>query len=81
MKFTILGGDKEEVVVIPPSVSPPKNANPNMPDILRSVSGRDKHQGKIFGLYGQSSPMIFTRDGHNMWLGDMYRGRSAFPLV
>lgn len=81
MKFTIMGENTEEVIVIPPSVSQPKNENPNMPDILRSVSGRDKHEGQVFGLYGQSSPMVFTRDGHNMWLGDMYRGRSAFLIL
>lgn len=28
----------------------------------------------------QPSPMFFTRDGHPLWLGDFYRGRSAFLI-
>ena len=28
----------------------------------------------------QSPPLLFTPDGHNAFLGDMYRGRAAFLL-
>jgi hypothetical protein len=43
---------------------------------LRHARQRDK--GFAVGRYLQPPPMLFTRDGHNLFLGDMYRGGCAF---
>jgi len=29
----------------------------------------------------QPAPLLFTRDHHPLWLGDLYRGRSAFLIA
>lgn len=42
--------------------------------------GRDAQQGFAIGRYLQAAPLLFTRDGHNVFLGDMFRGRPAFLL-
>ena len=42
--------------------------------------GRDRLLGTPLGRYLQPAPLLFTRDGHNVFLGDMYRGASAFLL-
>ena len=49
-------------------------------DTNRLQNARDRHLGFPVGSYVQSPPMLFTRDGHNVFLGDIYRGRSAFLL-
>ncbi|QDT23661.1 hypothetical protein [Gimesia chilikensis] len=41
---------------------------------------RERTVGFHVGRYLQPPPMIFTRDGHNLFFGDMYRGRSAFLI-
>ncbi len=41
---------------------------------------RAKSVGFHVGRYLQPPPMLFTRDGHNLFMGDMYRGRSAFLI-
>ena len=41
---------------------------------------REKSVGFHVGRYLQPPPMLFSRDGHNLFLGDMYRGRSAFLI-
>lgn len=43
---------------------------------LRHARARDI--GFPVGRYLQPAPMLFTRDGHNLFLGDLYRGRTAF---
>lgn len=45
--------------------------------------GRDRHEGyKLFRqLMTQPAPMLFTQDHHSLWLGDTYRGRSAFLIA
>jgi hypothetical protein len=43
---------------------------------LRHARQRDK--GFPVGRYLQAPPMLFTRDGHNVFLGDTYRGSTAF---
>jgi len=42
--------------------------------------GREKDEGFGLSRYFQSTPMLYTADGHNCWFGDMYRGRSAFLI-
>jgi len=49
-------------------------------DWERVRHGRSRHDGFSIGRYLQPAPMLFTRDGHNVFLGDLYRGRSAFLL-
>jgi hypothetical protein len=43
--------------------------------------GREVHVGYPVGAYIQSPPILFTRDGHNIWMGDMYRGASCFLIL
>lgn len=61
------------------------------PDVFRSLNchagdhrrlrhARETHVGFAVGRYLQPPPMLFTRDGHNVFLGDMYRGHTAFLL-
>jgi len=50
-------------------------------DHTNLVFGRNPVDGKAVGAYLQPPPMIFTRDGHNVWFGDTFRGRSAFLLL
>lgn len=40
--------------------------------------GRDRNLGYKVGSYLQTPPLLFTRDGHSLYLGDTYRGRAAF---
>lgn len=47
-------------------------------DHKRLRHAREQHQGFPVGMFLQTPPMLFTRDGHNVFLGDMYRGQSAF---
>ena len=49
-------------------------------DWERVRHGRSRHDGFPVGRYLQPAPMLFTRDGHNVFLGDFYRGRPAFLL-
>ena len=49
-------------------------------DDRRLRHARDQHLGFPIGSYRQPAPMLFTRDGHNVFLGDTYRGRSAFLI-
>lgn len=43
--------------------------------------GRDRYKGYLVGKYVQTPPMIFSRDGHSIWLGDIYRGSSCFLIA
>jgi hypothetical protein len=49
-------------------------------DHARLRHARDRQSGFPVGRYLQPPPMLFTRDGHNVFLGDMYRGTAAFLL-
>ena len=40
--------------------------------------GRHREAGFSVGRYLQPAPMLFTRDGHNVFLGDAYRGQTVF---
>jgi hypothetical protein len=50
-------------------------------DLHELRHGRKVHEGHLIGQYLQSPPMFFSRDGHPLWCGDMYRGRSAFLIL
>jgi len=39
---------------------------------------RERSVGFPVGQYLQAPPMLFSRDGHNLFLGDLYRGSAAF---
>lgn len=49
-------------------------------DQERLRHARERSVGFPMGAYRQPPPMLFTRDGHNVFLGDMYRGRAAFLI-
>lgn len=49
-------------------------------DFDRLVQARDESLGVALGRYFQPPPMLFTRDGHNVFLGDTYRGHTAFLI-
>lgn len=50
-------------------------------DRSKERHGREVHNGHQIGKYLQPPPMLFSRDGHNVWMGDMYRGDSAFLIL
>jgi hypothetical protein len=56
-------------------------SKPDTNDHARLRQGRERHEGFDIGQYVQSVPMLFTRDGHNVWLGDQYRGGHAFLIL
>lgn len=49
-------------------------------DHARLRQNRERHLGFDVGQYIQPPPMVFTRDGHAMYMADMYRGHSAFLI-
>lgn len=64
-----------------PSIFPPKSDNKDNNDRRRLIHGREIHEGNAVGRYLQPPPMLWGRDGHNIWMGDMYRGGSAFLIL
>lgn len=42
---------------------------------------RERDEGFEIGKYIQTPPILFTRDAHNVWLGDIYKGSSAFLIL
>ena len=42
--------------------------------------GRKVHEGTDYSMFLQSPPMLYSRDGHNLWMGDTYRGGTAFLI-
>jgi hypothetical protein len=50
-------------------------------DHSRLRHNRERYEGFKIGHYIQTPPMLFTRDGHNMFMGDMYRGAAAFLVL
>lgn len=43
--------------------------------------GRNQYTGWEIGQTINPTPMLFTRDGHNLWLSDIYKGSSAFLIL
>ena len=67
---------KEKKLVKPQgSISKDKN------DDSRFRHARERHEGFDIGMYLQPPAMLFTRDRHNIFFGDMYRGCSAFLIA
>ena len=58
----------------------PGGVDRDVEDFKRLRHARDRSAGFAVGQYLQPAPMLFTRDGHNVFLGDMYRGASAFLI-
>lgn len=50
-------------------------------DDQRGRWNRSQHEGFHVGRYVQAPPMFFTQDHHPLWIGDIYRGRSAFLIA
>ena len=52
-------------------------------DRQRSINARVAMQGQrqFKHNYQQPSPLLFTADQHPLWLGDIYRGSSAFLIA
>ena len=59
----------------------PPHTNADANDLRKNKHGRDRHDGHLIGKYLQSPPMLFSRDSHPIWMGDMYRGNSAFLIL
>ena len=49
-------------------------------DHNRFRHSRSRNEGYAIGTYLQPPPMLFSRDGHAMYMADMYRGRPAFLI-
>ena len=49
-------------------------------DHNRFRHSRERNKGYAIGTYLQPPPMLFSRDGHAMYMADMYRGRPAFLI-
>lgn len=50
-------------------------------DLAKLRHGRQIHEGLDIGYMINPSPMLFSRDGHNLWLSDIYKGLSAFLIL
>lgn len=59
----------------------PKSQKIDTNDLRGLRHGRHRHEGFDVGQYINPAPMLFTRDGHNLWLADLYRGNSAFLIL
>lgn len=59
----------------------PKSSEVDQNDDKISRWGRERHEGFRVGKFVQSVPMFFTQDHHNLFLGDQYRGRTAFLIL
>ena len=59
---------------------PPGGLARNADDWTQIRHGQDTHRGIAPGRFLQPAPMLFRRDGHTMFLGDIFRGRAAFLI-
>jgi len=87
-KASMIGGETpiKEIVKQPIKITkkkriPPISGTKDGTDLSRLRQGRERHEGFDVGQYVQSVPMLFSRDGHNQWLGDQFRGGHAFLLL
>lgn len=58
-----------------------KNHKLDLNDHARLRHNRDRNLGFQIGHHIQPPPMLFNRDGLNVFLGDIYRGQSAFLIL
>lgn len=56
-----------------PPVEPQRPGNEKLAERSERIRHTKENRSSM-----QSPPMLFTRDGHGLYLGDMYRGASAF---
>ncbi|MCE9531543.1 MAG: hypothetical protein K8T89_10545 [Planctomycetes bacterium] len=61
-------------------IQSPGGSHRDVHDHARLRHARDRHNGFPVGQYLQAPPMLFSRDAHNVFLGDMYRGNAAFLI-
>ena len=61
--------------------NPPKAESSDVNDWKEIRHARERTQGFDVGMYIQPPPIIFTRDSHNIFIGDMYRGSSAYLIL
>ena len=61
----------------------PNGSQKNKNDDKIARWGRSRHEGyrKFTHRFLQPAPLLFTQDHHPLWLGDLYRGRSAFLIA
>jgi hypothetical protein len=61
----------------------PRAEGKDNPDDAIARWGRSRLEGycKFSNNFTQPAPLLFTQDHHPLWLGDIYRGRSAFLIA
>jgi hypothetical protein len=59
----------------------PKSEKIDVNDLKKLRHGREINEGLDIGQTINPAPMLFTRDGHNLWLADIYKGSSAFLIL
>lgn len=59
----------------------PKSDKIDTNDLRGLRHGRARHEGLPIGHTINPPPMLFSRDGHNIWLADIYKGSSAFLIL
>jgi hypothetical protein len=57
------------------------NKRLDLNDQAKLRHNRDRNLGFPIGQHIQPPPMLFNRDGLNVFLGDMFKGRSAFLIL
>lgn len=71
----------EGVLIEDKIMSTPGGDARDMHDHKRLRQARVANEGFHIGQYVQTPPLIFSRDGHSMWFGDMFRGGSVFLIL
>lgn len=62
------------------STSSPGGEERDVCDHAKLRHGRMQSAGSVGARFLMPAPMLFSRDGHNVFLGDMYRGGHAFLI-
>lgn len=62
------------------STSSPGGEDRDVCDHAKLRHGRVQNAGSMNGSFLMPAPMLFSRDGHNVFLGDMFRGGHAFLI-
>lgn len=70
--------DISKVIIRP---TPPISRMDDRNDHSKMRHGREVNVGSVVGAAYQSVPMLFSRDGHNIWIGDIYKNSSAFLIL
>jgi len=59
----------------------PKSEKTDKQDWAQLRHARDNTFGYPINQFLQPSPIFFTQDGHNLWIGDLYKGFSCFLIL